>query len=282
MSTQKNYVNPSIDKLTNIHHLSDKVIQKLFEFRKNLIWLFLSMLVFLAVWSLAALQFDNPVLLPTPWAVVQGFFTLVQDGTLAKDIQASLQRVFVGFLLASIVGAPLGIALAYFFIPQKIMLPIITLLRPIPPIAWIPLAILWFGIGNSSSYFITAVAAFFPVFINSFAGGRSVDRHHIYAAKCLGAKPPSLFFRVLLPSALPLVWSGLRIGLGQSWMAVVTSELIAAQSGLGYMIQTNRLNLETSHVLVGMVVIGVLGSLMNTGLGYAERYVIPWKSEYLH
>jgi len=274
-------------------HLPDRVLRlaqssfrrlqyKLHESRASAAWLVISMMLFLLVWTVASLLFKSSTLLPSPWAVLEGFFSLVRDGSLLGDIQASLQRVLVGFLIASMIGAPLGIFLAYFYIPRQILLPIITLLRPIPPIAWIPLAILWFGIGNSSSYFITAIAAFFPVFINSFAGGRAVDRHHIYAAKCLGAKQAALFTKVLLPSALPLVWAGLRIGLGQSWMAVVTSELIAAQSGLGYMIQANRLNLETSYVLVGMVVIGILGSFMNAALGYIEKYLIPWKSEYLH
>lgn len=259
-----------------------QLYRKLQESGVSAAWLMVSMFLFLSVWTIAASLFNNSTLLPAPWAVLQGFFALMHDGSLIEDIEASLQRVFIGFLIASIIGAPLGIFLAYFYVPRQIMVPIITLLRPIPPIAWIPLAILWFGIGNSSSYFITAIAAFFPVFINSFAGGRSVDRHHLHAAKCLGARRIALFTKVLLPSALPLVWAGLRIGLGQSWMAVVTSELIAAQSGLGYMIQTNRINLETSYVLVGMVVIGILGSLMNAALGYIEQYIIPWKAEYLH
>lgn len=248
----------------------------------NVLWLVISLVSFLSLWGTVALLLNEPTLLPPPWEVFTGCLDLIKDGQLLTDIQASLQRVFIGFFIASCLAVPLGIVLAYFYIPRQILLPIITILRPIPPIAWIPLAILWFGIGNSSSYFITALAAFFPIFINSFAGGRAVEHQHIHAAKCLGAKKLSLVTKIFLPSAMPLVWAGLRIGLGQSWMAVVTSELIAAQSGLGYMIQANRLNLETSYVLVGMVVIGILGSSMNAALGYIEQYVIPWKPEYLH
>lgn len=246
------------------------------------LWLVISLVTFLSLWGMVSLLLNEPTLLPNPWDVFTGFFDLLRDGQLLTDIQASLQRVFIGFLIASCLAVPLGIILAYFYIPRQILLPIITILRPIPPIAWIPLAILWFGIGNSSSYFITALAAFFPIFINSFAGGRAVEHQHINAAKCLGASRLSLVTKIFLPSAMPLIWAGLRIGLGQSWMAVVTSELIAAQSGLGYMIQANRLNLETSYVLVGMVAIGILGSSMNAALGYIEQYIIPWKSEYLH
>ncbi|MBD2536448.1 ABC transporter permease [Nostoc flagelliforme FACHB-838] len=248
----------------------------------NFRWLVISLVSFLLLWGTVSLLLNEPTLLPTPWEVFIGFFNLIKDGQLLTDIQASLQRVFIGFFIATCLAVPLGIILAYFYIPRQILLPIITILRPIPPIAWIPLAILWFGIGDSSSYFITALAAFFPIFINSFAGGKAVEHQHINAAKCLGARRFSLVTTIFLPSAMPQVWAGLRIGLGQSWMAVVTSELIAAQSGLGYMIQANRLNLETSYVLVGMVVIGILGALMNAALGYIEQYVIPWKPQYLH
>jgi NitT/TauT family transport system permease protein len=157
--------------------------------------------------------------------------------------------------------------------------PIVTFLRPIPPIAWIPIAILWFGIGDKPSFFITAVAAFFPIFINSYAGGHSVRPEHIHAARSLGAGPRALFLRIYLPSAMPMIATGLRIGLGQSWMAVVTAELIAAHSGLGYMIQANRLALETGLVLVGMCVIGLLGAAMSIVLEAFERYVlVPWKT----
>ena len=157
--------------------------------------------------------------------------------------------------------------------------PIVTFLRPIPPIAWIPIAILWFGIGDPPSYFITAIAAFFPIFINSYAGGHSVRPEHVHAARSLGARPRALFARIYLPSAMPMIATGLRIGLGQSWMAVVTAELIAAHSGLGYMIQANRLALETGLVLVGMCVIGLLGAGMSVLLEIFERRVlVPWKT----
>jgi len=245
----------------------------------NALWTAVGIGLLLLVWTLVALKLDNAVLLPTPAAVFVGAGSLLHDGSLVKDIVASLQRVFVGFLIAAGIGVPLAMLLAHYVILRRTVLPVINIIRPIPPIAWIPIAILWFGIGNKPSYFITAIAAFFPVFINSFFGGMSVDDHHVNAAKCLGARKASLVLLVLFPSALPMIWTGLKIGLGQSWMAVVTAELIAAQSGLGYMIQVSRLNLETAHVLVGMVTIGVLGALMTLGLGWIERFVLPWRQK---
>jgi NitT/TauT family transport system permease protein len=246
----------------------------------NWLWTLAGVASFLAVWTLAALKIGNPVLLPTPDAVVSGFVDLIRDGTLLPDVAASMRRVLGGFAIAALVAVPLALLMAFARPVRLLLSPIVSFLRPIPPIAWIPIAILWFGIGDPPSYFITAVAAFFPIFINSYAGGQSVRPEHVHAARSLGAGRQALFFRIYLPSALPMISTGLRIGLGQSWMAVVTAELIAAHSGLGYMIQANRLALETGLVLVGMCVIGLLGAAMSGALEWVERTVlVPWRTE---
>lgn len=270
MSTLNPSVKNSIARLGECSALIRKVAP-------SLVWLAASYLLFIFVWTVASLIISNVVLLPS-FAETTGTFTrLIADGTLVPDILSSLQRVFIGFFIAGLAAVPLAMLMANFESLKKLLLPVVTLLRPIPPIAWIPIAILWFGIGNKPSYFITALAAFFPIFLNSLAGGLAVEHRHIHAAKFMGAKRASLIFRIFLPSALPHIWTGLKVGLGQSWMAVVTAELIAAQSGLGYMIQVNRINLETGAVLVGMVTIGVLGSIMTVALGYIERFVLPWQ-----
>jgi NitT/TauT family transport system permease protein len=234
--------------------------------------------LFLGVWTLASVRIGNPVLLPAPMIVAEGFVELTREGSLLADVAASMKSVLTGFAIAASIAVPLALLMAFSRPLGLLLSPIVTFLRPIPPIAWIPIAILWFGIGDPPSYFITAIAAFFPIFINSFAGGQAVQPEHVYAAKSLGAGPKALFFRVYLPSAMPMIATGLRIGLGQSWMAVVTAELIAAHSGLGYMIQANRLALETGLVLVGMCVIGLLGAAMSVLLEILERRVlVPWK-----
>ncbi len=245
---------------------------------KRWIWALVGIGLFLLLWTMASLRIGNPVLLPQPQSVLFGFIELVREGSLLGDVLASLRRVIGGFAIASAIAVPLALLMAFFRPLNLLLSPIVSFLRPIPPIAWIPMAILWFGIGDPPSYFITALAAFFPIFINSFAGGNAVRPEHVHAARSLGAGPRALFARVFLPSAMPMISTGLRIGLGQSWMAVVTAELIAAQSGLGYMIQANRLSLETSLVLVGMCTIGLLGALMSVALEALERHVlIPWK-----
>lgn len=243
-------------------------------------WTLSGIAAFLGAWTVASIEIGNPILLPDPAAVATGFVSLIKDGTLVGDVAASMKRVLGGFAVASALAVPLALVMAFWRPVNLLFSPIITFLRPIPPIAWIPLAILWFGIGDPPSYFITAIAAFFPIFLNSHAGGLAVRPEHIHAARSLGAGPGALFRRIYLPSAMPHIATGLRIGLGQSWMAVVTAELIAAHSGLGYMIQANRLALETGFVMVGMCVIGLLGAAMSTALEVIERVaLVPWKAQ---
>ena len=234
--------------------------------------------LFFGIWAFAAHRLDNSLLLPSPGSMLEALWDLgARDGRLWGDIAASLRRVFAGFFIAAAVAIPLGLALAASRPARALLLPLVTFLRPIPPIAWIPLAILWFGLGDHPSYFITAVASFFPIFLNSFDGALNAERAHLNAARCLGAGRWALLTRIFLPSALPSIWTGLRIGLGQSWMAVVTAELVAAQSGLGYLIQLSRLNLETSEVIVGMCVIGAIGAAMTFALARVERVLMPWR-----
>lgn len=244
----------------------------------TVIWIFASYALFVVTWNIAAGVLDNPVLLPSAGLTLDAAAQLISSGILLSDVLASLKRVVLGFAMAASIAIPLAMLMAFFSTLRRLTMPIVQLLRPIPPIAWIPLAVLWFGIGDPPSYFITAIAAFFPIFLNAFEGGISVEKRHIHAAQFLGAGRRAMIMKIVVPSAMPYIWTGVIVGLGQSWMAVVTAELIAAQSGLGYMIQNSRINLETANVLVGMITIGLLGSLMVAGLRYLERYVLPWKA----
>jgi len=233
----------------------------------------------LAAWTLAARRVGDPILLPAPTALWDGLRETLADASLGRDVAASLKRVLFGFVLASSTAVPLALAVVSFRPLRHVVLPVLALLRPIPPIAWVPIAILWFGLGDRPSYFVTAVAAFFPVFISSLAGASAVEEQHLRAARCMGAGRLALLRFVYLPSALPSVFTGLKVGLGQSWMAVVTAELVAAQSGLGYMIELNRVQLETPRVFVGMLVIAVIGALMTFTLGRAEALIFPWRDK---
>lgn len=233
--------------------------------------------IFIGSWQLlSSIGWINPVLLPSPVSLAYAARELIAEGTLFTHTVASLGRVLTGFLLASFCGVTLGVLLGWSQTLSDLVRPIVESLRPIPPIAWTPIAILWFGVGNAPSYFLVFIGAVFPVFVNTFAAVRNIDRTQINAALCLGAGPGLLIRDVLIPASLPIIFPGLRIALGVGWMCVVTAELIAAQSGLGYMIQQNRVLLQTQNVVTGMATIGLVGFAMGSLMGRVERRLIPW------
>ena len=232
---------------------------------------------FLIVWqALASIGWINPFLLPSPVRLVGAAYDLLADGSLLVHVVSSLERVFVGFLVASIVGIAFGVVTGWSRTMSDFLRPVIEALRPVPPIAWTPIAILWFGVGNAPSYFLVFIGAVFPVFINTFTAIRGIDRAQINAALCLGAGPGLLLRDVLIPASLPIIFPGLRIALGIGWMCVVTAELIAAQSGLGYMIQQSRVLLQTANVVAGMATIGIIGYSMSALMEALERRLIGW------
>jgi NitT/TauT family transport system permease protein/sulfonate transport system permease protein len=239
---------------------------------------FIGIGLLLLVWQvLATFDIINPFLLPPPSKLGVTFWDMLIDGSLLVHAASSLERVVVGFIAAAFVGTILGVALGWWPVVSEQLMPIVEAVRPVPPIAWTPLAILWFGIGNAPSYFLVFIGAVFPVFVNTFAAVRGLDRSQINAALCLGAGPRLLITDIVIPASLPVIFPGLRIALGVGWMCVVAAELIAAQSGLGYMIQQSRLLLQTQVVLTGMITIGIIGFIMNLGMLWLERRLIPWK-----
>lgn len=233
----------------------------------------------LLLWQLlASTNLINAVLLPAPLVLFWTAIDLLRDGSLLRDVAASMERVLVGVFCATVVGITFGILLGWSERLSEYVRPVVEGLRPIPPIAWTPLAILWFGIGNAPSYFLVFIGAVFPVFVSTYAAVRNIERVQINAALCLGATPRMLIQDIIIPGALPVIFPGLRIALGVGWMCVVAAELIAAQSGLGYMIQQSRLLMQTQNVVTGMIAIGVIGFAMNAGMTLIERRLIPWRN----
>jgi len=188
----------------------------------------------------------------------------------------SLRRVLVAVGVAALLGVPLGLAMGWFDRFQAAVDPVIEFIRPIPPLAWIPLSILWFGIGDAQIEYIIFLAAFFPIVLNSMAGARDTDRYLVRAGLSLGARPHDLLFAVLHPGALPNIFTGLRIGLGIGWMALVAGELVAAPSGLGYLINNARTIFRSDYILLGMVLIGVLGLILDYVMRQLMRISMPW------
>lgn len=215
-------------------------------------------------------------LLPAPTQVLAALRDALTSGLLTTDALASLQRVVVGFFFALLMAAMLGIAaVSYARLYQGVRV-FMELLSSIPPIAWTPIAILWFGTGNAPAYFIVFLGAFFPMFTNVYAGIINVEPNLINAARTLGASPRMISRKVVFPAALPQILVGMRTGIAVAWFNVIAAELIGVQSGLGYRIQLSRLLLDSQTVVAMMLVIGILGFAMVRTVYFLERLTCPW------
>ena len=217
-------------------------------------------------------------LLPGPRAVLAALVDLARTGDIVIHVLASLRRVIGAFAIAALLGVGLGLAIGWWRRFGELVDPLVEFFRPIPPLAWIPITIIWFGIGDTQNMFIIFLGAFFPIVLNTIAGVRGVDRALVWGALTLGGTRWQILGEIVLPGSLPLVLTGLRIGLGVGWMALVAAELVAASSGLGFLIEDSRNLLYTERILLGMVLIGVLGSLMDRGMRVLQRRTTPWSS----
>jgi NitT/TauT family transport system permease protein len=221
------------------------------------------MALLLGAWWLIVAA-TRSVIFPTPWQVVTGTRELVQNGVLWEHIGASLFRVGSGFLLAVAFAVPLGLWMGWVRGAFTTLNPIFQMLRPISPIAWIPIAILWFGVGNASPIFLIFISSVFPMVVQTTSGVHTIERRYLRAARNFGVSRATLFRRVVIPAALPQVIVGMRIGLGVAWLVVVAAEMIALRSGLGYLIIDSR-NAGNRYdlVIAAMIIIGLIGLLLD-------------------
>lgn len=238
------------------------------------LWLLALMLI---VWQLISQNSSTISLqLPPPTEIFAAAHELIQKDTLQKDIGASLSRVFKAIGAALVIAVPLGALLGASKSFAWSFEPIVNFFRPIPPLAWIPLSILWFGITNLQNQFIIFLGAIFPILISTMEGVRDVDQQYIRAAKTLGASRLSIALTVIFPAALPQIFIGLRVGTGIAWMALVAGELVAATSGLGYLINQGRYLFRSDYVIVGMVTIGLIGLLLDFLIRFIQSITMPW------
>ncbi|HMA17204.1 MAG TPA: ABC transporter permease [Thermoanaerobaculia bacterium] len=227
--------------------------------------------VLIAIWH-AAVVLTHTQVFPSPLAVVRGLSELARKGVLGSYMRDSLMRVAAGYSLALVLGIPLGIALGWYSAAARAINPVIQFLRPISPLAWIPVAIVLFGVSNSAAIFLIFLASFFPIVVAAMNGVRNVPSMYVQAGRNFGLSAPALFSRVIFPAALPRVLTGLRVSLGVAWLVVVAAEMIAVNSGLGYLVIDSRnAGKRYDLVIAAMVLIGVIGLVLNTLLRQVER-----------
>jgi ABC-type nitrate/sulfonate/bicarbonate transport system permease component len=245
----------------------------------------LSIIGFFALWYAASFinshvwRVFNPALLPSPGDVLEAAVQLTYSGELPRDVAASLGRVIMGFLIAAFLGVSLGTLIGRSRNMERLLEPALELLRPIPPLAFLPMFVLWFGIGESSKVVFITYSAFFPIFTTTTDGIKFVDILLIRAAQTLGASEREIFRMVVLPAAMPSIITGLRVGFAQCLFVIVAAEFIAADSGLGYLINDSRSFFLMSNMLVGAAAIGLLGFIFNSLLRRLESRLLRWRED---
>lgn len=232
-------------------------------------------------WLITSQGWIKPLFLPSPGAVTAKFLEVAQSGfggsTLLEHTLWSLYRVFGAFLLACVTAIPIGIAMGVHRLARGVFDPPIEFYRPIPPLAYLPLIIIWFGIGDLGKIILIYLAVFAPMALAARAGVRSVSIEQIHAAYSLGASRMQVIAHVILPAALPEILTGMRIGIGFGWTTLVAAEMVAATAGLGFMVLNAAEFLVTDVVIMGIVVIGVLAYLFDLLMRRIERALVPWK-----
>jgi taurine transport system permease protein len=232
-------------------------------------------------WLVTAMGWVKPLFLPSPGAVLGKFIDVWNNGftntPFLGHVGISAARVFGAFILACIVGIPLGIAMGMSPFMRGIFDPPIEFYRPIPPLAYLPLMIIWFGIGEQSKVLLIFLSVLAPVALGARSGVKSAAIEQIHAAYSFGASRWQVMVQVILPSALPEILTALRIGIGFGWTTLVAAEMVAATSGLGYMVLTASQFLQTSTVIMGIIVIAIIAYSFDLLMRFVERKLVPWK-----
>lgn len=232
--------------------------------------------LFLVAWELGALWVGNTVILPAPHAVAASLITLVADGSVLRNVTASLERLVVAYVVTVAVGFPVGLLMGLNQLGLELLDPVVELLRPISSIAWIPLALALLGVGFALPVFILVYVAIFPLILNTIAGVRSVDPVLLRAAQTMGIRRSTVIRQVIVPAALPSVLTGVRLSAGLGWMALIAGELIGAPSGLGWAIEFYSNAFRTSDMMAFIVVVAILGFATDVALRAVQRWLTPW------
>lgn len=243
----------------------------------NIIEYFLLIILIISLWFVMDAGGKlNPVIMPSPSKIFHTFIKLLSNGSLLQNALVSLFRVLKGYVLASVCGIVLGILIGLSRHLDRLTQLLVQILKPIPPIAWIPLVILWFGIGESGKIFLIFLGGFFTILINVIDGIRQADTKLAEVSYVMETPLLKQIFLRIIPGAAPNIFTGLRVGLTSCWMCVVAAELVSSTTGLGYLIMNARQFGNTDIVIIGMITIGIIGKVMDSLLKVIEKKVITW------
>jgi taurine transport system permease protein len=273
-----------IEKIATVAAKSETVPAGKSSSSGSTLWISLAtVLALLVIWAVAAAySVVSPVFLPSPWTVAKALYTLnvtgFVDSTLAEHAFASLLRIFGGLAVSLVIGIPAGLAIATSRVGKGILDPIVEFLRPLPPLAYLPLVIIWVGIGEASKITVIALAMLPPIILSTAAGVKAAPVDYVNAARSFGAGKLQVLRHVILPGAIPSILTGIRIALGAGWSTLVAAELVAATQGLGFMIQSAAQFLVTDIVISGIIVIALIAFLFEITVRLIERRFVPWST----
>ncbi|MEF9970154.1 MAG: ABC transporter permease [Ruthenibacterium sp.] len=261
----------------------DKKSKRFSDKQMMIFYTFASVFCLLAVWEIVARFTKASMFLPPASEVIlafcKSFVVPIGKRTMLAHIGISLYRVGVAFVIATITGIALGVGMGYSRVFEAIVKPIFEFIRPIPPLAWIPMSILWFGLGDQSKFFIIFLGCFCFITVNTYDGARNVDPVLMGAARMLGANERQVFFEVVLPSSIPYIFAGLQIAVTAGWSAVVGAEMVRSDEGVGWLIVMGMSNGNIIQIMVGMVAIGVIGYILATSMAALERRLCAWNAQ---
>jgi NitT/TauT family transport system permease protein len=233
----------------------------------------ISWIIILTVWGLGSLKYDE-YFLPSPQETLSSLWKLIQNGTLWTDMIASISRSAKGWLLGIVTAVPLGLLIGHFKPVKWLVEPILTFFRFVPAIALTTLFLMWFGVGESSKVALVLYSTFFPMLVNTIAGVASTDKSLIEAASCMGAKKVRVFFTVIVPSSVPYIFTGVRLGLSSAILCIIGAEMLVGSNGLGYLIQSSKMYYKTSWAFAGIATLALLGFLADRLLSFAGRKLL--------
>jgi NitT/TauT family transport system permease protein len=235
------------------------------------------LVILLIIWNFAANKIQNTLLLPYLSETAIEFFTAWVDPVIMSNLGLTLKRVFTGFLYAAIIGVPLGLIMGYSATAMQSLAPIMNSIRQVPIMAWVPLSIIWFGLGDGPTVFLIAMSAVFPLAINTIAGVQGIDSNYYNAARSMGASRKDIVRDIVVPGAMPNILTGCRLAMGAGWMSVICAEFIATSAGFGFLMVEAQVRLETAQLYALMVMSGLVGYAIDKVFIAAERKMTSWR-----